>query len=118
MPFQVIGHPDLKNMPFEFTPVSIPGMAVNPPQENQLCRGLDLRTVAVPKRIDLHYLIDMYKAFPDKEKFFIPFFERLSGTTVLRQQIKEGLSEEQIRSSWQKDLDAYKAMRQKYLLYQ
>lgn len=117
IPFQVIGHPDLKNMPFEFMPVDVPGMAIDPPLENKVCYGLDLRTVPVPKKIDLHYLIDMYKVFPDKEKFFVPHFARWAGNTVLAQQIKDGLSEEQIRESWQKDLDAYKEMRKKYLLY-
>ena len=117
-PFQAIGHPDLKGMPFQFTPVTIKGVAVNPPQENKLCFGLDLRNVTVPDRIDLHYLIDMYKAFPDKKKFFIPFFERLAGTPLLRQQIESGLSEDQIRQTWQKDLEHYKEMRKKYLLYE
>ncbi|WP_276369585.1 DUF1343 domain-containing protein [Chryseolinea sp. H1M3-3] len=117
-PFQVIGHPDLKNFDFQFTPVTIEGMAKNPPQENKLCYGLDLRQVAVPKKIELRYLLDMYKAFPDKEKFFIPFFERLAGNKILRQQIKDGLTEDQIRQTWQKDLDAYKEMRTKYLLYE
>jgi uncharacterized protein YbbC (DUF1343 family) len=117
MPFQVIGHPDLKDMPFQFTPVTIPGMATNPPQENKLCYGLDLRTAAVPQKIQLHYLLDMYKAFPEKEKFFIPFFERLAGNAELRQQIKDGLSEDDIRKTWQKDLDEYKKVRAKYLLY-
>lgn len=116
-PFQAIGHPDLKNFPFQFTPVTIEGVAKNPPQENKLCYGLDLRQVEIPKKIDLHYLLEMYKAFPDKEKFFIPFFERLAGNTALRQQIKDGLTEDQIRASWQKDLDAYKEMRKKYMLY-
>lgn len=117
MPFQVIGHPDLKNMPFQFTPVSIKGMANNPPQENKLCYGVDLRNVNVPKKIELHYLIDMYKAFPDKSKFFIPFFEKLAGNSELRKQIMDGMSEEQIRETWQEDIKAFKAIRQKYLLY-
>lgn len=116
-PFQVIGHPDLKNMPFQFTPVDVPGMAVDPPLENKVCHGLDLRAVPVPKKIDLHYLIDMYNAFPDKEKFFVPHFARWAGNTLLAQQIKDGLSEEQIRQSWQTELDLYKEKRKKYLIY-
>jgi uncharacterized protein YbbC (DUF1343 family) len=117
MPFQVIGHPDLKNMPFQFTPVDVPGMAIDPPLENKLCFGLDLRQVDVPKKVDLHYLIDMYKAFPDKEKFFVPHFARWAGNELLAQQIKDGLSEEQIRESWQKDITSFKEIRKKYLLY-
>jgi uncharacterized protein YbbC (DUF1343 family) len=117
-PFQVLGHPDLKNFPFQFTPVTIEGVAKNPPQENKICYGIDLREVPIPQKIELHYLLDMYKAFPDKEKFFIPFFERLAGNAVLRQQIKDGLTEDQIRQTWQKDLDAYREMRGKYVLYE
>jgi uncharacterized protein YbbC (DUF1343 family) len=116
-PFQVIGHPDLKSLPYQFTPVDIPGMANDPPQEGKLCYGLDLRQVPIAKKVDLHYLIDMYKIFPDKEHFFVQHFERWSGTKALRQQIIDGLSEDQIRASWQKDLEQYKAMRKKYLLY-
>jgi uncharacterized protein YbbC (DUF1343 family) len=118
MPFQIIGHPDLKGMPFKFTPVTIEGMAKNPPQENKLCYGLDLREVSVPKKIELHYLIDMYKVFPDKEKFFIPFFERLAGNAELRQQIQNGMTEDEIRKTWQPDLDGYRTMMKKYLLYE
>jgi uncharacterized protein YbbC (DUF1343 family) len=116
-PFQVIGHPDLKNLPYQFTPVDIPGMANDPPQEGKLCYGLDLRQVPVARKLDLHYLIDMYKLFPDKEHFFVQHFERWSGTKTLRQQIIDGLSEDQIRATWQKDLEQYKVMRKKYLLY-
>jgi uncharacterized protein YbbC (DUF1343 family) len=117
-PFQALGHPDLKGFSFQFTPVTIEGIAKNPPQENKLCYGLDLRNVKIPEdKIDLHYLIDMYKAFPEKDKFFNSFFERLAGNDILRQQIKDGLSEEEIRKSWQKDLEAYKEIRKKYVLY-
>ena len=59
----------------------------------------------------------MYKAFPKKDEFFNSFFERLAGNTVLRQQIKEGLTEDEIRATWQKDIDVYTEMRKKYVLY-
>ena len=117
-PFQILGNPELKTMGFQFMPLSIKGVSINPPQENKLCYGIDLRLVSVPRRIDLHYLLDFYKAYPDKEKFFIPYFEKLAGTAALRQQIKDGLTEEQIRESWRSELNNYKKMRKKYLLYQ
>jgi len=117
-PFEIIGNPELKDQPFSFTPVSIEGMAKNPPFENTLCYGLDLRTAIVKKgQIDLSYLIKMYQAYPDKEKFFISFFDKLAGTDALKTQIKEGKSDAQIRATWQKDLDAFKAKRQQYLIY-
>lgn len=116
-PFQLVGHPDLKDMPFQFTPVRIDGMSKNPPYENQVCYGVDLRNVAVKRQLDLSYLINMYRAFPDKEKFFNNYFEKLAGTARLREQIKLGLDEASIRKSWQNDLTAYKELRKKYLLY-
>jgi uncharacterized protein YbbC (DUF1343 family) len=116
-PFQVLGNPELKDMPFTFTPVTLKGVAVKPPHENKLCYGIDLRTETPGRRINLDYLFTMYRAYPDKEKFFIPYFDILAGTPVLKQQIRDGLTEEQIRESWRKDLDVYKEKRKKYLLY-
>jgi uncharacterized protein YbbC (DUF1343 family) len=116
-PFQIIGHPLLKDMPYNFTPVSIEGMAKNPPHENKVCYGLDLRTAPVPPRLDLQYLIDLYNAYPDKEKYFNNFFDKLAGNATLKQQIKDGLSEGDIRDSWESDLDGYRKLRAKYLLY-
>lgn len=116
-PFQVLGNPELKNMDYQFTPVTIKGVAVNPPQENKLCYGVDLRNVSIERKIDLKYLFTMYKAYPDKEKFFLPYFDILAGTPVLKQQIKDGLTEDQIRESWKMDLEKYNEMRKKYLLY-
>jgi len=117
-PFQVLGNPELKNMDFKFTPVTIKGVAVNPPQENKLCYGIDLRNATVERKIDLKYLFTMYRAYPDKEKFFTPYFDILAGTPTLKQQIKDGFTEEQIRATWQPDLEAFKKKRELYLLYQ
>lgn len=116
-PFQVLGNPELKGMPFTFTPVTIKGVAVKPPHENKLCYGIDLRTETPERKIDLKYLFLMYNAYPEKEKFFTSYFDILAGTTTLKQQIKDGLMEDQIRESWKKDLDGYKKIRKKYLLY-
>jgi uncharacterized protein YbbC (DUF1343 family) len=117
MPFQVVGHPDLKGMPFQFTPVSIDGMSKNPPLENKICYGLDLRDVPVKPQIDLSYVIRMYNAFPDKDKFFNSYFEKLAGTAALRQHIRQGMTEEQIRETWKTGLDQYILLRKKHLLY-
>ena len=116
-PFQVLGNPELKNMDYQFTPIAIKGVSVNPPQENKLCYGIDLRNAPIERKIDLKYLFTMYNAYPDKEKFFLPYFDILAGTPVLKQQIKDGLTENQIRESWKSDLEKYNEMRKKYLLY-
>lgn len=117
MPFLVLGNPEFKDMPYSFTPKAIPGMSNTPPHEGKVCYGLDLSTVPVEPRINLKYLLAFYKKYSDKEKFFIGSFNRLAGTPVLQQQIKDGLTEEQIRATWQKDLEVFKEKRKKYLLY-
>ncbi|MDQ2658565.1 MAG: DUF1343 domain-containing protein [Bacteroidota bacterium] len=116
-PFLIIGNPEFKDLPFSFTPEPIPGMSNTPPQQGKVCYGLDLRDVEVQPRIDLGYLLDFYQRYPDKEKFFTGSFDRLAGTPELKEQIKKGLTEEQIRASWQEGLEAYGKMRTKYLLY-
>ncbi len=116
-PFEYIGHPDLKNQPFDFTPVSIPTMSAKPKLENQVCHGIDLTKVKVDRKINLQYLIDMYNQFPDKEKFFIAYIDKLSGTKLFKEQVKQGMTEAQIRATWQPGLDKYKEMRKKYTMY-
>ncbi len=120
-PFEVFGHPELEGMDFTFTPLSRPGVATNPKHEGKLCYGMDLRylrdSAERTSGLNLSWLILAYRNFPDPENFFLPYFELLAGTADLRQQIMEGLSEEQIRASWQEDLEAFRQVRSKYLIY-
>jgi len=117
MPFLVLGSPELKDMPFTFTPIPIKGMSLEPPLKNKLCYGMDLREVNVERKVDLKYVLTFYKMYPDKEHFFTKYFDTLAGTTELKQQIKDGLTEDQIRVSWQAGLTEFKTKRSKYLLY-
>jgi uncharacterized protein YbbC (DUF1343 family) len=119
-PFEILGHPSLKNSyTFKFKPESIPGMSTKPPLENKVCYGVDLRKEKVDGEISLKYLIKFYREFSDKEKekFFTNYFNTLAGNKILKDQIKKGMSEEQIKDTWKKDLKAYKEKRKKYLLY-
>lgn len=118
MPFQILGHPDYKNMPFQFTPVSIDGMSKNPPFQDKVCYGIDLREVKVEPKVDLSYLIKMYNAFPNKDKFFNNGFAAHAGNDILKGQIISGMTEDEIRKTWQPELDKYRAVRKKYLLYE
>jgi uncharacterized protein YbbC (DUF1343 family) len=116
-PFQILGNPELKDMPYTFTPVALKGYSLEPPHKDKLCYGIDLRTITPPQKIDLQYLIMFYQKYPDKEKFFTAYFDKLAGTARLKQQIKDGLTEEQIRASWKPGLDDFNTKREKYLLY-
>lgn len=124
--FAYIGHPLLTNKNFSFTPVARVG-ATQPKLKDQLCYGWDLTKTKPPHTsIDLELIIEMYKAYPQKDSFFIHttgntprdyFFNKLAGNSILMEQIKNGLSATDIRASWQKDLSNFKMIRKKYLLY-
>jgi len=121
--FQVLGAPLLNAGDFYFTPEPKPG-AMTPPQLGKRCRGIDLSGLDInqlkgKKSIDLSYLIQMYKDYPDKESFFLPglFFDKLAGSSALREMIQAGYTEKQIKETWQPGLNAFKKIREKYLLY-
>lgn len=120
-PFQVYGSPLLPDRGFSFTPQSVAG-AKNPPLLGEKCYGVDLsraiETGIVPKpQLNLELIINAYNDFPEKDKFFTSYFEKLAGGTTLREQIQKGLTAEQIRESWKPGLEAFGKIRQKYLLY-
>lgn len=118
--FQVIGSPNPKNGSFTFTPEDKPG-AKNPPQKGKLCYGEDLSKIdARNQAFTLKYVIDYYQKSDNKAKFFSSpsFFDKLAGSDTTRKQIIAGMPETQIRASWKADLDNYKTIRKKYLLYE
>lgn len=116
-PFQVVGYPQEQFGDFSFTPLSTPGAAINPKHKEQICYGMDLRKASAPNHLDLSYLIRFYQVYKEKDAFFTKFFDLLAGTDQLKEQIKGGLSEEEIRESWKPGLEAYQKLREKYLLY-
>lgn len=122
--FQVLGAPNMNAGDFTFTPESKPG-AMNPPQLGKLCRGVDLsnldeRAIKKQKTIDLSYLIQFYKEYPEKQSFFLPglFFDKLAGNAKLREMIQADYTEQQIKDTWVPGLNAYKQTRKKYLIYE
>lgn len=118
IPFQIIGYPDKKFGSFQFTPRSIEGMAKYPVYENKTCYGIDFRDKNPERKFSLKYLIDFYQLSTDKTQYFNNFFNKLAGNSKLKEQIEKGLSEDEIRKTWQPKLKEYKQMRKKYLLYQ
>jgi uncharacterized protein YbbC (DUF1343 family) len=130
MPFTVLGAPALKGQyEFSFTPVSIPGKSESPLHQNLACYGLDLIKYDVTDirksgKIHIKWIMDMYKIYPHKDKFFdrtqskqMGDIDKLAGTSLFKEQIIAGKSEEEIRRSWEPGLSNYKKMRVQYLLY-
>jgi len=129
-PFTVLGSPELKGKySFSFTPTPIKGMAETPLFMNEVCYGLDLRNYDVKKliaskKINLQWMMELYKAHPYKEKFFDSKLSKqmnnigiLIGSPLFVKQITSGVSEEEIRKTWEPGLSQYKEMRKKYLIY-
>ncbi len=119
MPFQVVGAPDSSFGNFTFIPRSIPGAAHHPLHEDKTCYGLDLRSDSTHRRFTLYFFQEFLKRSRDKNRFIShpDFFDKLAGNATLRQQLLQGLSEEEIRKSWEPALDQFRNKRQTYLIY-
>ena len=114
--FQIYGSPFLPKSNFSFTPIPNFG-SKEPPYKNQLCYGEDLTQAPKVNKLELKWLVKAYSETTDKSKFFTPFFTKLARTKKLQQQIEAGISEAEIIKTWEKDLNDFKAMRKKYLIY-
>ncbi len=114
--FQIYGSPYLPKGDFSFTPVSNFG-SKDPMNKGLLCYGEDLTTIPKVTKLELKWLIKAYQTTTDKSKFFNNFFTKLAGTKKLQQQIESGVSESDIRKSWESGLNSFKEMRRKYLIY-
>ncbi|MDQ3682451.1 MAG: DUF1343 domain-containing protein [Bacteroidota bacterium] len=132
-PFQVFGHPSLPKDLYSFTPTSREG-AKEPKLKDQLCYGWNISGTPeeilkkIDNKIQLSWLTNAYKLFPDKSNFFISskkekleetdyFFNKLAGNAKLMQQVKNGVAEKDIRKTWEPKLNEFKKTRKKYLLY-
>jgi uncharacterized protein YbbC (DUF1343 family) len=118
-PFEVIGSPaQPATRAYSFTPAPNAG-SPTPPLNGQRCYGLNLADAPTREGsgLVLKYLFDFYQQSTDKAHFFGKYFEELSGTTSLREQIIAGKTETEIRASWEPGLGKFKTLRRKYLLY-
>ncbi len=118
-PFACYGHP-LLGGDYTFTPRPTAG-ARKPLLEGELCRGRDLSAMPLAEAREvgftLRWLIEAYAASGLGERFFKPVFEKLVGCAWVREMILAGASEEEIRARWQADLEAYRVLRERYLIY-
>ncbi|MBT7694886.1 DUF1343 domain-containing protein [Flavobacteriaceae bacterium] len=113
--FQIYGHPDF-NEKFSFIPKPNFG-SQNPKLNGIKSNGEDLRDYKTINRIELKWLINSYNQIKDKKNFFRSDFNKLSGSSKLQDQIKNGIQESIIRDSWVEGLEEFKKIRSKYLLY-
>jgi len=114
-PFECYGHPNMQG-DFYFKPKPTQSNK-NPLQNGKYCKGEDLRRRSDIVGFDLSFLLNAYKQLGPSFITSESFFDKLAGTDMLRKQILSGKTKKQIKDSWKKDLDNYKEIRAKYLLY-
>ncbi len=119
-PFEMYGHPEMRDGEYTFTPRPMPG-AKNPPLAGKKCHGRNLQGLAdddiIAGGMNLEYVIDAYRHMPRSVKFFTSFFDLLTGDRSIRRQIESGRSAADIKASWQEDVEQFRQKRSKYLLY-
>ena len=123
-PFQIYGHPSLPKNLYAFIPKPNAG-AKSSKCFYQQCYGYNLSSSneqilkTLNKKIELNYLLDAYKLFSGKDSFFLKndFINKLAGNDVLKQQIIQGKTTNEIRATWEPALGEFKKIRKKYLLY-
>jgi uncharacterized protein YbbC (DUF1343 family) len=117
--FQRYGAPFLDSTAYDFSYVRKPNFgSKNPKHTGKKCFGKDLSAWPGMSEVSLQWLIDAYNNATDKKLVFNRSgFTKHAGTEKLQQQIEAGLSEKEIKNSWQSDLEKFKQIRSKYLLY-
>lgn len=116
-PFEIYGSPDLPEFfPLQFIPIPTPG-ARHPKHERKTCNGFNLKDTYYLDQINLVWLSKAYRYTKNKKTFFNSFFNKLAGNSSLRKKIEKGMDPEEIRNSWKKELQQFKKVRAKYLLY-
>jgi uncharacterized protein YbbC (DUF1343 family) len=117
--FQIYGSPFLPESEFDFSFTPKPNFGAKDPVHNgKLCFGEDLTESRKVHRLELKWLLKAYENTTDKTFFFTDFFTKLSGTKKLREQIEAGMTEKEIRKTWQEGLEQFKEVRSKYLIYE
>lgn len=115
-PFEMMGHPDYSKGTYTFTPQPNAGSKY-PPLEGKESHGYFFGNEKAKPELTLRYLLDYHEDLKDDTTFFRPYIRLLSGSENFQEQIESGMSESEIKATWQPRLNEYKAMRKKYLLY-
>lgn len=117
--FQRYGAPflDKSVLKFNYTPVSNFG-AKSPKHKGIICNGEDLHDVNLNGVMTLKWVIKAYKNSTDKSLFFnTSNFTKHAGTQKLQEQIEAGLTEVEIKATWQEGLKKFTKTRSQYLIY-
>ena len=117
--FKRYGASFLDSTQYSFTYTPIPNFgSKTPKEEGKKCFGKDLSKMPRMQEVSMQWVIDAYTNAVDKNKVFnTDGFTKHAGTTKLQQQIEAGKTEEEIKKSWQPDLEKFKKLRAQYVMY-
>jgi uncharacterized protein YbbC (DUF1343 family) len=115
-PFEMLGHPKYSKGTYTFTPMPNAGSKY-PPLEGKESHGYFFGNEKAKHELTLKYLLDYHEDLKDDTTFFRSYIRLLSGSDDFQEQVESGMSEAEIKATWQPRLNEYKAMRKKYLLY-
>ena len=123
-PFQLYGAPYFDSKLFKFTPKSSYGSKY-PKYKEVECFGKDLSTLSLDSlrninALNFNWLVKSFKMSNEALDFFNKndFFNLLAGTDKIMNLIKGGANGFQIRETYQKELEKFKLIRKKYLIYE
>ncbi len=107
--------------PVTFIPEDIEGMATNPKFEGKTCYGVKIKITDTNKfesvKFGVKLLFVLTKLYGSKIQFNESSFDKLAGSDLLRQQLKNQLLPDKIFASWQKELTKFNKKINQYLLY-
>mgnify|MGYP006073070053 FL=1 len=122
-PFQLYGAPYFDSKLFSFIPKSSYGSKY-PKYKEVECFGEDLRTISLDSlqninSLNFNWLVKSFKVSNESIDFFNKnnFFNLLAGTDKIMNLVKGGANAVQIRETYQVDLQKFKLIRKKYLIY-
>lgn len=115
--FQRYGAPFFPKNDFSYTPQPNFGSKY-PKFKGELCYGVDLTKTPRLSKVDITGLIDAYHKTPKDKTFFGKTFTIHAGTLKFQEQIEAGMTAGEIRATWQEDVEKFKKVRKKYLIYE
>jgi uncharacterized protein YbbC (DUF1343 family) len=130
-PFVQFGAPwiDSESLAAELNKLNLPGILFGPASftpvsskyKGQQCKGVKItitdRDLLEPYFSGILIVNKIYRMYPDNFQWKTSHFDRLCGTSAIREAITNRSSLEELREDWQADLKSFLKIRHKYLLY-
>lgn len=88
-----------------------------PKFNGEKCYGVDLTEQKKLSKVDIQWILDAYHKTPKTENFFGKTFTVHAGSLELQRQIEAGKTAQEIHESWQPEIEKFKNIREKYLIY-